>query len=923
MGPSKLALGGLSAAIVLAGIALAAVTSVAAGSLVPAIGPELAAALDQATPGERIPVHILLAGQPSPEEMLLAGQGKAGAERRRAVRALLEDRARQAEAPILRFIHQRQGEAPESAEIRTLWVANVVGANLSRETVLALAARPEVLEIGLDRPRSIFKGFPAAAACSPASAPAVTGGKEPPVAWGVAAIKAPEVWRDYGVTGKGVVVGMVDLGTCYRHPDIANHVWVNPGEDLDHDGVVMDPDDMNGIDDDGNGYPDDLIGWDFADWDNDPDDPDGHGSHVAGTIAGDGASGIKTGVAPGAKLMIVRIDPYRITDMQTWQAMEYAAANGADVTNSSWGYYHSENPPRATVRQVYDGLVALGTIPVCAAGNGGGGAAVPHQIGTPPDVPGSIAVAAVDTDDTVPSFSSQGPTTWEDVPVYGDYPFPPGLAKPEVAAPGVGIDSLAFCSGYTKKSGTSMAAPHVTGAVALLLEKKRMSRDEVAALLQSTVVDLGTPGWDGATGSGRIDVRAAIAAIDGRVELDHFTIEDTDPERGNGDGGVDPGERLSLVVTLRNTRETRAAQGVSAVLTALTPGVAVHDDVAYFPDLPAGGQGVSAAPHFTFSATGDCGHFLHFRLRIRFDGGAETESDLVVRNGTEQQTTIFADDFETDKGWTVQSNTPTGHFVRDDPHEARTGGKIAQPEDDHSPGGTRCWVTGNKTPISDANQDDVDPPSSSADGWTRVTSPRIDVTGYASVDMSFWYWPYGDGTDYRDSDSVIMEMSNDDGATWSYCIAVYGSHGGWRRQTCSLTTFGPTPRMRLRFSATDGKFANTTVDALLDDVEITGKRTVCETFTPPLRRPPNPVGPTLRIERDGRDLRLTWTAPVVDAAHDPATLFRVRRAVTPNGVFSECGSATIPRRTEAEEAGRPERWFYSVWAENSGGPEVP
>src|SRR5690606_14977192 len=101
-----------------------------------------------------------------------------------------------------------------------------------------------------------------------------------------------------------------------NHTDLHSNVWNNLGEDFDNDGRtlewngsswVLDPGDLNGIDDDNNGYIDDLVGWDFAENDNDPMDDNGHGTHVAGTVAGDGSAGTQTGIAPAAKIMILKV----------------------------------------------------------------------------------------------------------------------------------------------------------------------------------------------------------------------------------------------------------------------------------------------------------------------------------------------------------------------------------------------------------------------------------------------------------------------------------------------------------------------------------------------------------------------------------------------------------------------------------------
>ena len=144
-------------------------------------------------------------------------------------------------------------------------------------------------------------------------------------------IDAPEAW-EITTGGAGVVVAVIDTGVDYNHPDLENSIWTNPGEINGEDGV----------DDDGNGYIDDIRGWDFVENDNAPvsNDGSGHGTHVAGTITAEAnnTTGV-VGVSWSAKIMAIKfLDTYGIGDtVNAILAMEYANANGADVINNSWG----------------------------------------------------------------------------------------------------------------------------------------------------------------------------------------------------------------------------------------------------------------------------------------------------------------------------------------------------------------------------------------------------------------------------------------------------------------------------------------------------------------------------------------------------------------------------------------------------------
>ncbi len=368
------------------------------------------------------------------------------------------------------------------------------------------------------------------------------------VAWGVERIRAPELW-DLGITGQGVILANIDTGTNYDHMDLIDHIWVNPGEDLDGDGVVMDPDDLNGVDDDGNGYVDDLIGWDFVDQDNDPMDEDGHGSHTAGIMAGDGTAGLKTGVAPDAQLMVIRAG---LPESVMWEAHEYAVLMGADVISSSMSLkFGWHQPDYATWRQMMEATLAAGVIRANSIGNQGddlGTHPIPWNIACPGNVPppwlhpdqtliGGIAAVmgcgAVDENDVIKYYSGRGPSAWEDIqqdypnypypipPEYWDYPYingaSMGLLKPDVVAPtDVPTISESNDAGYYDSfGGTSAATPHLGGSMALLLSVDPVSitPEMLAQALMLGAVDLGTPGKDNLYGAGRLDLVQAYNVL--------------------------------------------------------------------------------------------------------------------------------------------------------------------------------------------------------------------------------------------------------------------------------------------------------------------------------------------------------------------------------------------------------------------------
>ncbi|AKB80464.1 cell surface protein [Methanosarcina horonobensis HB-1 = JCM 15518] len=361
----------------------------------------------------------------------------------------------------------KDAESSKKAQkIKSIKIVNAVAANVTPDVIASLTERPEVSIIELDEAVSIAEGQGFFVKEIETSDVVQNN------AWGVDKIGAPAVWQQ-GITEKRVVVAVVDSGIDVQHPDL---------DDLDDNPGTNDPK---------------VVDWiDYINGNNSPYDDYGHGTHVAGTISGTGANGLHIGVAPGTNLIAAKVldESGSGRASNVILAFEWAANNGARVINYSCGGLRHYSPFTVAV----DNLVAAGVIPVVAAGNSGMNS---YTIECPGDEINSTTVGATDSSDTVADFSSRGP-----VDLYGQ-----NYIKPDVSAPGVDVESAYPGGSYKVASGTSMATPHVSGTVALMLEKNPALRpSEIKQILESTAVDLGPAGKDNEYGSGRVDAYEAV-----------------------------------------------------------------------------------------------------------------------------------------------------------------------------------------------------------------------------------------------------------------------------------------------------------------------------------------------------------------------------------------------------------------------------
>lgn len=323
--------------------------------------------------------------------------------------------------------------------------------------------------------------------------------------WAPPRLGLPQSW-DVSTGRPRVIVAVIDTGVDYNHPDLTDNIWTNPGEIP-----------ANGRDDDGNGYVDDVRGWDFSGAtgdqpDNDPADVDGHGTHVAGIIAarGNNATGV-AGVAWFVRIMALKVQADNGTEMAVAdiiEAIDYAIAKGARIVNCSFG---GETESSAEY-QAFARLRTAGILAVCAAGNNGrdidpGAGKRTYPAGY--NLDNIIAVAASDLNDKLAAFSNFG------------------RVSVHLMAPGVDVLSTCRNGQYCSKQGTSMAAPHVTGVAALMLSKApSLAYGRLRAAILDNVEPVAAAATKLVTG-GRLAAAAALAGVrspgdidnDGRIDL--------------------------------------------------------------------------------------------------------------------------------------------------------------------------------------------------------------------------------------------------------------------------------------------------------------------------------------------------------------------------------------------------------------------
>ena len=711
---------------------------------------------------------------------------------RKKVVEALKDNAIHTQSNILDYLEQEVTKGTVE-EFESYYIVNMVYVKATREVIENIAHRWEVERIYKNRIHKL-------------DTPVVTDGIEPSdenLEWNIERVQADKVW-DLGYDGTGIVVGSLDSGVDWTHPALRDK-WrgYDPvtGE-IDPSKSWYDP-----------VYRETL-----------PSDSGIHGTHVMGTILGQEPNGMnKIGVAPGAKWIAARVfDAWgTTTDTKLLSAAQWMLAPGGDpsaapdVINNSWG---GEAGINDWFRDAVRAWRAAGIFPVFAAGNQLPGEPLPWpgSITVPANYPESFAVAAVDINDIRASFSKLGPS-----------PYDPTMIKPEISAPGVSIRSSIPGGGYDVNSGTSMAAPHITGTVALLLSTNvSLSIEDIERILTETAEPLTDETYPESPnfgyGYGMVNCYEAVLSIA------------SEPSYISGKVLVEGNDNEEPIIEHEQT-VSESYVGMDIEITAK-----VSDDISvkevellvkqagkpYWYKIPMeridgdykNGVYRGIIAYDILSE----GNYV-YRIRAKdFAGDMVATPDYRIKITYGALPDVYFQGFEKNAiGWTFNGcweyGIPSG--ISPQPYEGMN--LVGTVLDGEYPGG--------------------------ADDW--LISPPIDLRDNTlpQASLRFYHWYDAENT----YDYCYILVSNDYGENWDLVKMYTGTSNGWKEESIDLTSYIGSPNpVYVAFRFTSNYYISA-AGWYIDNVRVEGLDIVS---------PDVPVNLTAKASPTG--VKLTWEPPI-------------------------------------------------------------
>lgn len=534
--------------------------------------------------------------------------------------------------------------------------------------------------------------------------------------WGMRQIQAPQAWAQHHGTRNGPIVAVLDTGVDEQHPDLAANLWTNlreiPG---------------NGIDDDGNGYVDDVHGIQPKLKNGDIRDGHRHGTHTAGTIGavGNNSQGV-VGVNWEAQIMPIKIfdDKGQADAASIAAGLEYAARNGATITSNSWG----GNVHNPVIEEAFARCPALH---ICASGNSTTNTDLKPHYPSTFDLPNLISVAATGKNDALGYFSNYG------------------LNSVDLAAPGVDIYSTVPGGGYEFLSGTSMAAPMVSGAAALI----------ASAYLQATPEEI---------------KKRLLYSNDPIPELQ---------------GLVSTGGRLNLFRALEDDRQApgpiqklkvKSSDSRGVVLNWIAPGDDGQKGTASLYDVRYSAQPIASQAEFekatrvAVSAPRAAGTQEEIRVALRpAEQARELHVAIQALDNIGQSSGIASTRAQLPAARTLFDGSRPENFQKDGDWAFVT-----------LPEGGQAW--------SDSPQGEARPNQN-----TGIWTPPISLKGAHNTTAVFEAQ-----TDLDSSDTLWLQVSKD-GETWSPVGSITGSHP-WEEHQIDLSRFDGQKKLQFRFSLVTG-----------------------------------------------------------------------------------------------------------------------